>query len=822
MIKIIPNLDAHQDYRPLLPIVCAKFRVLATTTENTLACAHCGESCLSAQIKIEEKIFCCDGCKTVYGILNEHGLCDYYALNAQPGLNQRQSKRVDKFLFLDDASIRQQLISFSEKEHTQVCFYLPQIHCSSCLYLLENLHKIDAGVIKARVNFPRKEVTIDFNESRISLRRVAELLTIIGYEPYISLNQLQQKRPATDRALIYQLGVAGFCFSNIMLLAFPEYLGIEKADGMLLQAFRWISFLLAIPVLLYSAQPFYVSAYKSLQQKYLNIDAPIVLAVLVTFIRSVYEVLSGTGSGYFDSMTGIVFFMLVGRVLQQRTYQQLSFERDYTSYFPVAVSVMKDEQETPTALPDIKHGDTLLIHHEELIPADGIITRGKAYVDYSFVTGESQPVPKEMGEIVYAGGKQTGGNMEILVIKEVAQSYLTRLWNNQSDTKTAAEKKSFVHVLSRYFTYIVFTLATLSAWYWWVYDSSRIWPAVTAVLIIACPCALLLSNSFTNGNILRIFSRNGLYLRDATVIETMADTSHIVFDKTGTLTTTAAQSIRFMGEPLSRHQVAAVSSLAAQSNHPLSRALYQHLGKSDERVAGFQEFPGKGIEGFIAGDLYMLGSKTWVTGKPMDPQDGTRLYVACEHQCLGYFVIENQYRPQLEQLVAAIQPTFRTSILSGDHPLEKARLQTLFGHRTTMKFQQMPADKLAYIQDLQAQGEQVMMIGDGLNDAGALKQADIGISITDNTNNFTPASKAILEAVKLPLLHRFIQLAKANRQIVIASFVMSIVYNIVGLFFAMQGTLSPMIAAILMPASSLSIILLTYGTSKLVAKWLNL
>ncbi|MEJ0105961.1 MAG: hypothetical protein WDO19_26920 [Bacteroidota bacterium] len=209
--------------------------------------------------------------------------------------------------------------------------------------------------------------------------------------------------------MVFQLGIAGFCFGNIMLMSFPEYLGIDAAETGLRSIFRWINLGLALPVLLYSALPFYLSAWKSLKHKFLNIDAPIALAVIITFIRSVYEVTSGRGGGYFDSMTGIVFFMLAGRILQDKTYRQLSFERDYTSYFPISVSVLKDEKEIPTVLPDIKPGNTMLIHNEELIPADGILTRGKAFIDYSFVTGESLPVLKETGELVYAGGKQTGG-----------------------------------------------------------------------------------------------------------------------------------------------------------------------------------------------------------------------------------------------------------------------------------------------------------------------------------------------------------------------------------------------------------------------------
>ncbi len=216
------------------------------------------------------------------------------------------------------------------------------------------------------------------------------------------------------------MGVAGFCFANIMLMSFPEYLGIDDKEDQLLIFFRYLNLILSLPVFFYSAGEFYTSAWNALKQKFLNIDAPIVLAIWVTFARSLYEVFTGTGSGYFDSMTGIVFFMLAGRVLQDRTHRQLNFDRDYTSYFPVAVTRINNDSPDTVTLPDIRLNDTLLIHNQELIPADGIITRGRALIDYSFVTGESLPVAKEMGEIVYAGGKQVGGNIEVLVIKEVA------------------------------------------------------------------------------------------------------------------------------------------------------------------------------------------------------------------------------------------------------------------------------------------------------------------------------------------------------------------------------------------------------------------
>ncbi|HLP35212.1 heavy metal translocating P-type ATPase [Lacibacter sp.] len=792
-----------------------------TSVKPTVKCYHCGDECINETIQLADKNFCCQGCKTVYQVLNQSDLCDYYELNQNPGTSQRITVRKDKFSFLDDEKIEQQLISFRNTEQTHVTFYLPQIHCSSCLWLLENLHRLNDSVISSRVNFTRKEVAIVFDHRSTSLRSVAELLTSIGYEPYISLQNLQQAKPRIQRSLIYQLGVAGFCFANIMLMSFPEYLGLEEAEKSMQSLFRYFNLILAIPVFLYSSLPFYQSAWGSLKHKYLNIDAPIALAIIMTFGRSLYEVLSNTGGGYFDSMSGIVFFMLVGRVLQEKTYQQLSFERDYTSYFPIAVTVLKDKKEIPTALPDIKAGDTILLHNEELIPVDGLLTKGKAFIDYSFVTGESLPVLKEMGELLYAGGKQTGSNIELLVMKEVSQSYLTRLWNNGEKTKP--EKTSFVDGLSRYFTWIVFALAAAGALYWSFYDGVKAWNVVTTILIVACPCALLLSNSFTNGNVLRILSKNKLYLRNAQTIEEMAKATHLVFDKTGTLTTTEEQEISYTGEPFSDEIAGSVAAVAAQSTHPLSKLLAKELRTSETyEVRQFSETTGRGISGIVNHRIITLGSAEFVTGEEVTVFNGSSVYVSVDGILLGHFSIRNHYRPFIFQQISELRKQYRISILSGDNESERLNLQQELGMDVKLFFNQHPHDKLNYIKELQQKGQKVIMIGDGLNDAGALKQSDAGIAVTESTNNFTPASDGILEADRLNRLSSYLKFSKANKQVVLASFVLSIVYNIIGLTFALQGILSPLVAAILMPSSSISIILLTFGASSLYARFLRL
>ena len=764
-------------------------------------CSHCGEVCPTDRIRIEDRRFCCEGCRMVYQLLDANGLCGYYNMNEHPGISRRMPVRKDKFAFLDDAGMAASLVSFSNETETHVRLYLPQIHCSSCLYLLENLHRLEEGVVSSRIDFAAREITVVYDHRLISLRRVAELLTSLGYEPHISLRELGDASPGANKTLVYQLGVAGFCFANIMLLSFPEYLGLDGSEDGIRRVFRRLNFVLSLPVVLYSARPFYESAWKSLRRRFLNIDAPIVLAICVTFGRSVWELGLGTGPGYFDSLTGIVFFMLAGRVLQDRTYRRLSFDRDYTSYFPMAVTVVAPAASVKP-LPEVKEGDTLLIHSGEIIPADGILTKGQGLIDYSFVTGESEAVEKKIGELVYAGGRQTGGAVEVLVVKEVVQSYLTQLW--ERGEKKEEGDPSFVHRLSRYFAFVVFGIAVVAGVYWVLTDPGRCWNAVTAVLIVACPCALLLSTTFTNGNLLRMMAGRRLYLRNAEVIERMAGVTHIVFDKTGTLTDVSHQDVEWRGQELNDADRRAVATLAGQSMHPLSRAIVGYLGEAPCYISDFKETPGRGIEGYVDG--------RWVV---IDGQG-----VTIDGRLMGAFRFSNHYREGLSDLVARLPAGISVSVVSGDTARERVRLQGIFGPGTEFRFGQSPEGKVRSIRRLQEEGERVMMIGDGLNDAGALARSEVGIAVSADCSGFTPASDAILGADGLVLLPGFIRLCRAGRRIIVASFGLSILYNIIGLYFAVRGILSPLVAAVLMPASSLTILLITYGSSALADRLL--
>lgn len=797
-----------------------------TATSIQTACYHCGENCDDIIVS-DDKSFCCQGCKQVYLLLNENNLCSYYDFDKNPGISAKGKFISQRFAYLDDETITQKIIQYSSGTQTNVTFQLPQMHCSSCVYLLENLHRIDPGIIKSQTNFQRKEVFIVFNPQLISLRKLVELLAFIGYEPDISLKDAGKKTVKTfNRKQVYKIGVAGFCFSNIMMLSFPEYFSsgnIEQAG--LKQTFTWLIFFLSIPVLLYSANGFFISAWKGLRQKILNIDAPIALATTVAFARSYYEIISGTGAGFLDSATGIVFFMLIGRWFQDKTYDSLSFERDYKSYFPLGVTVLKNGIEKNIPVTQLVKGNRVIIRHQEMIPADALLIKGKANVDYSFVSGENSPVEKNIGDTIFAGGKQIGSAIQLEIVKDVSQSYITQLWNNDIFNAPKNKAQSFIHPWSRYFTLALFSIAAGTVIFWWIKNPVNIFPALTAVLLVACPCSLLLSATFTYGNMLRIFGKNKLYLKNANVIESLAKINTIVFDKTGTITQGHSSEVIYTGTPLTDKEKSAIKIIAGQSSHPLSKIIANNLTAEKEQLPEadqFKEYAGKGIEGIANNTMVKMGSAVFVEeSNPniISYDTGTHVQLLLNNIHKGSFSVSNHYRQGLEQAVSNVKKQgYELHVLSGDNDAEKDNLQHFFGKETALHFQQSPQQKLSYIQSLQEKNKNVLMLGDGLNDAGALMQSNVGIAVSDNTAQFTPACDAILDGNCVNKLDQFLQFAKAGKKIVTASFILSILYNCVGLSFAVSAHLSPMVAAILMPASSISIVLLVTLLSNIIAR----
>ena len=916
------------------------------TSFGTTACFHCGEPCPEGSFSKGGEVFCCRGCLVVHDLLAESGLGHFYELSRSPGLRVRQATQREQWAYLDEPALQQRLLDFTDGKVSRVTFHIPAIHCLACVWLLENLFRLHPGLGQSQVNFPRREVALSFTPEKIALSELVALLASLGYEPSLTLGELERpgQDPARKRQWL-QLGIAGFAFGNIMLFSLPAYFGLDSLSGPLFKAvFGYLSLALAAPVLFYSAADYWRSALLSARQRVLTLDVPIALGLAALYVQSAFDIVSGRGLGFLDSMAGLVFFLLCGRAFQQKTYDRMAFDRDYKCFFPLSTRRRSAAGEECISISQLQVGDRLSLRHGELIPADARLVSGPAWVDYSFVTGESEPVSKQAGDYLYAGGKQVGGAIELETVKPVSQSYLTSLWDHGAFQKERDDNpNTLTDQFSRYFTSVVIAIALAAALFWVLSgNGARGLRAFVSVLIVACPCALALAAPFTLGTAQRLLARLQVFLKNALVLERLARVNAIVFDKTGTLTAAQAKEVSFMagrdheevrspksevrrkseirnpkleralqgsevraeveaqfpsprpspqgrgsscrqslesseptnsstdwrrfsfslGEragvrgiqsenvpaaqvvksaaeaiasrwegspetwsafPLSREEAGWVGALARQSAHPHAARVGEWLEVcATGAVQSFEEVPGCGIAGTVQGHRLRLGSRAWLerSGAAVPSlalPGGSVSCLAIDGEFRGAFVLANALRPETGQLLAELGRHYELALLSGDNEKERDRFRALFGANARLRFNQSPLDKLGFIRSLQAGGKRVMMVGDGLNDAGALQQSDVGVAVVENIGAFSPASDVILAAGQVPRLFKILMLARKSVRIVRISFGISIAYNLLGISIAAAGILSPLISAALMPLSSISVVLFGCGATNWMA-----
>jgi Cu+-exporting ATPase len=823
-------------------------------------CFHCGTLCRGTLLSFEDKPFCCRGCQTVFEILRASGLTEFYHLSETAGVRVSAAARKDQFLYLDAPAVREKLVDFSDARLTRVTFRIPSIHCIACVWLLENLFRLRSGIGPSQVNFARRELALSFDPTHLKLSELVTLLATLGYEPELRLSDLEAgaaRRPGAPRHLYLQMGVAGFATGNLMLFSIASYFGLDAFAGpTFARMVGWISFLLAIPVVVYSAREYWRAARVSLQQRLLNIDVPIAAGVAAIFLQSTYEVFSGRSEGYFDSLCGLIFFLLCGRLFQQKTYDRLAFDRDYKSFFPLAVT-RKERQpparpagettgwehagsepgapiETQVSLAELGVGDRLVIRNGELIPADARLLRGPALIDYSFVTGESEPVAKRVDDHLYAGGRQMGGAIEVEITKAVSQSYLTSLWNQDAFRKPKWETLNRItNQYSQGFTKAIIGIAVGTAIFWGFVNPALAVKSFASVLIVACPCALALAAPFALGTAQRVLSRREIYLKNPYVLEALARVNSVVFDKTGTLTAAGAGGVTWQGSPLNQREECWLFSMTRHSTHPLPVRIGEAIQRQHfpEPVRSFLETSGAGMEGTVAGQEIWMGSAAWLesrgikpaaapgadagAGAPMD--QGSVVLVAINGIYRGRFVLTSSIRPDTARLVAELAPHQEVALLSGDNEKERVKFAGIFGPDAALRFNQTPPAKLDFIKSRQDAGRTVMMVGDGLNDAGALQQADVGVAVVENVSAFAPASDVILAAHQVPQTGALLRYAGRSMRLVRAAFLISSLYNVVGVGIAASGRLSPVVCAILMPLSSITVV----GFATVMATWLG-
>lgn len=776
---------------------------LGTTLK--LTCNYCNGACSDSKIVVDDIHFCCYGCLTLSQVAS--------------GINFNPSEISLKYKQLDFSETFEKLVDYQDDKRYGVTVSLPNIQCSSCIRLLEDLPSLNEGVLSARVNFEKKVCKLVVSKS-IALSFLAQLLDDIGYPPLISLSRKQKvEEDIIKRESLMKLAVAGFCFGNIMLMSMAHYFGLEisndKFFGLL---FSYLSMALCLPVVFYSGSEYLVSAFKSIAAGRAHINIPISIGIMSLFIWSFYEVVSGNGIGYLDSLSGLIFFLLIGKWFQSKVYDYVSFERTLSEFIPFVVRKKVGESFLWTSISDLGSGDQIIVKNEEIIPVNGVLTGGAGIIDYAFISGESRCEQVSIGNQIYAGGCQKSGEIVVMLNEKPSMGKLWDTWSSQQSKKEFSN--SFIDIISKYFTLSIVSIAIISFIYWYfISDLSQALFVFSSVLIIACPCALALSSPFTYGNILKVFNANKFFLKDPKIISSLSKITHIVFDKTGTLTQSSASRLEFVGDMLSDGDRDKFRMLALQSSHPLSVLLSDHLSEGKNlMVSNFREFSGKGIQGEVDGSLVKLGSASWVYSKN---NPNTVIYASIDGKVLGFFQLKSAYRNGLKQMLHKLGNMVTLSIMSGDNDGEKSTLKRLYKNFSQLYFNLSPKEKASNISRTQI-NETVMMIGDGLNDASAIATCDVGVAITENLNGFYPSSDAVLLSDGLNKLPAFINLARYSKRILNWGLIFSLGYNLIGITFAVMGLLTPVVAAILMPLSSISIVILVTLLVQLKSKSLKL
>jgi P-type Cu+ transporter len=802
---------------------------------TTSTCAHCGDPSGHDSVVFDERTFCCTGCRSVYEILKDHDLCDYYTVDPHAGISQRDADVSDDLSVLDEPFVLRRFTEWSRGDRVRIRFEIPMMHCASCIWLLDRLHTFDAGIHHSDVDFMRKLIHVEYDASMTTASSIARLLVRLGYRPQLAVEgtelETSERQRKNVRDLYLRLGVAAFAAGNLMMISAAQYLAEAGAiESTLKMVFDTLSIGLSIPVLLFSASPWFRSAWGALRHRRLNLDVPVALGISVLFLRSIFDIVSGTGEGFLDSFSGLVVFLLVGKIFQQKAFDAVSFDRTHRSFFPLSVRVERGDGDSVIPIERVKEGDVLLVRNGEVVPCDAILLSNAAYIDYSFVNGESIPEECLNGSLIHAGGKVAGTAARLAAVKDVSQSYLASLWE-RSGKRTP--RRSYLNLSDRFGT--VFTIGAVAialvGFLAWLPDWHAGLLVLTSVLIIACPCALTMAAPITLGSAIGRLSRFGIYVKNSETLLELSKVYGVVFDKTGTLSSTRPdvdiQLHRDAGQTAATSvDITFIAALASHSTHPISRAVAhvagsrirdRHAGPEEIEVRNVEETVGQGICGVVNGYFIAIGSAPYieeVTTKPVDEASDVAAYIAVNGRQVGHIVTRPRMRHGVADMVAELRGAMSVRLLSGDTERDREDFLQVF-EEGEMTFDLRPNDKVRQVEHLREEHGRMLMVGDGLNDAGAMAAADVSIGVADGTSTLVPACDVVIPGNMIHRIPTVLRYARTMTKVIQTSLIFTVFYNALGLTLALIGVLSPVLTAIMMPVSSLIVI----GISVAGARW---
>ncbi|MBI3525640.1 MAG: cadmium-translocating P-type ATPase [Betaproteobacteria bacterium] len=800
------------------------------------ACYHCGlpipaDVDIHVEVDAQLRSMCCGGCQAVAQAIVANDLTDYYrhrdALPERPGSREALPAALQEMGLFDHPEVQKNFVHSLGEHQREAALILEGITCAACVWLNEQHLARQPGVVGVDINYATRRARVRWDERRIKLSQILAAIAAIGYrahpyDPARSELLAQQER----RTAIWRLFVAGFGMMQVMMYAIPAYLSNDgDMTPDIQQLLRWASLILTLPVMLYSTAPFFRSAWRDLKLLRVGMDVPVALGVGSAFAASSWATFTASGAVYFDSVTMFVFFLLTGRYFEMMARQQAVRGIEALARALPAFAARLDKFPALTAehiaVADLKIGDLLLVRPGEVIPADGTIIQGESAADESLLTGEHIAVLKRNGDALIGGSVNVGSPLVLRVDKIGAETRLAAI--QRLVERASVEKPRVVEMADRIaarFVGVLLVLAVASGAAWTFIEPARALWVFVAVLVVSCPCALSLATPAALTVATGALSRLGVLVTRGHAIEALARANHFVFDKTGTLTEgrmTLSETL-----PLGRLTASAAQALAAAleqgSEHPIGRALRLQDGAEPlTSVADIRAFTGQGVEALVDGKTVRVGTPGFagaLHGQPLSAAalrwsaaGGSVIALADAQGWLALFRLKDHLRPQAAALMAALRGMgVKLTILSGDTPQAVAEVAAQLGV-TDVHGAQSPEHKQASIARLQADGAIVAMLGDGVNDAPVLAQAQVSIAVGGATDLARQQADIIMLTEDLSHLAQGIQLARRSLRIVRQNLAWAFAYNLLAIPLAMAGVVTPWMAGIGMSASSLLVVL---------------
>ena len=794
---------------------------MSTVSVIGTGCTHCGLAVPASQLRPgDDAQFCCEGCRAACEILTASGLDAYTAFREKRGSAVRPTGR--SYEEFDHPAFAELYVRPAREGLLATELYLEGVHCASCLWLVERVPLLVPGVVRAELDLRRSLARIEWNADDVRLSEVARALDRIGYPPHpfrgVARDAMRRRE---DRAMLARIGVAGAIAGNVMLASLALYAGdFSGMDGSLERMFRWICLGLTIPAILGPGRVFFVGAWSALRARSLHMDLPIALALAAGALRGAINTVTDAGPIYFDGVTALIFLLLAGRFLQQRGQRMAADAAELLySLAPTTARVVDAsgvEREVPSVA--LLPGMEVQVRAGESFPADGVVSRGATSVNASLLTGESRPVSVREGGAVFAGTLNVSSPVRVRVdVAGEASRLATLLRQVQESVQRRAPVVTLANRMAGWFVAAVLLLAVTTFVIWQRRDPAHAWDHAIALLIVTCPCALALATPLAVAISMGRAARAGMFLKGGDALELLARPGVLILDKTGTLTEGRTALAEWSGAAGLKPYVLA---LEAGSTHPLADGFRRAWPLARGANASEAEHHSAGITGIVDGHVVVVGSPAFVAARLGVPVPGnafsdptlTPVVVAVDGVVAGVAglgdVIRADARASLDTLRAR---GWETVLLSGDDPAVAAAVGAQLGFAPGDTIGgATPEQKLAYVRARRAslQGRRpVVMVGDGVNDAAAIAAADVGIGVHGGAEASLASADVHLATPGLEPLVRLMTGAGRTMRVIRRNVVISLGYNLAGVALAMTGVINPLIAAIMMPVSSLTVVL---------------